>query len=649
MSKKSASSSPDSLDITRRDFVGGAMVGSGAALLGAAAPLAGCAPDAQTVAPPSSNPVFSDPWTGYGGIGDYARANGNTASVRDAAHLIRDGLAAELAESAEDTGEVFDMVIVGGGFSGAGAAYQFHQKFGGSKKCLILENHSIFGGHARQNEFEVDGYRLYGPQASNGFLPPTGNTTLSDEVFRTVGMPMEYSFVEADPKVTKVKAPLDSYDSIFWGEKKFDVGYFFHNESGGEWVRNPWSDDLKRTPWPNLEHNADLKRAYNEKVRYYDGDDYAQWLDSMSYKEYLENVMGVGSHVTSFLDPLVAIGDFGLSADVISAYAAHLLYLPGTTAYGQADTFDLASIPAIYSMPGGNTGYLRHIVKYLNPDAITGGSSFEEILNNPVNFAALDRPENSTSIRLNATVIDVSHEGPAESADYVNVSYQQGDTTRRVKAKSVVVASGGWVAKHIVSDMPDHIFYAYNDFHYGPVLVANVALRNWRFLDKLGISSARWFEGFGHFCSIRRPMEVGNFREPFDPDKPTVLTFYVPFNYPGHGIRMQGSLGRAEMLSKSYAQYEQEIIEQMTTLFGSAGFDAKKDIAGIVLNRWGHAYIAPQPGFYFGKDGAPAPKEVVKQGFGRIQFGHSELGSRMNYRNAIAEGGRAADAAMQIL
>ena len=63
----------------------------------------------------------------------------------------------------------------------------------------------------------------------------------------------------------------------------------------------------------------------------------------------------------------------------------------------------------------------------------------------------------------------------------------------------------------------------------------------------------------------------------------------------------------------------------MQKLFGMAGFDAKRDIAAIILNRWGHAYIAPQPGFYFGKNGAPAPRETIRKGYGRITFGHSEL------------------------
>ena len=89
MAKKKDSSilSPD---ISRRDFVNGTLVGFGAALLSSAAP----------AYPASRKPVgvFNDPWTGYGGVGDYAVSNGNVASVRDAAHLIRDGLAGTLTD-----------------------------------------------------------------------------------------------------------------------------------------------------------------------------------------------------------------------------------------------------------------------------------------------------------------------------------------------------------------------------------------------------------------------------------------------------------------------------------------------------------------------------------------------------------------------
>jgi len=653
MATSKTSDSKIAANITRRDFVGGTLIGTGAALLGAAAPIAGSkaayGSNHSAYKTATSSTSGTDGWTGYAGVGDYARANGNTADVRTSAHLIRDGLSDDLIDAAEDTGEVFDMIIIGGGFSGAGAAYQLKQAFGTSKKCLILDNHGMFGGEAKQNEFEVDGYRIFGPQGSNGFLPPTGNSTLSDEVFRTVGMPMEYSFVAPDPARTSVRTPLDSYDSMFWGERKFDTGYFFQGrDSGNTWVKNPWDNDLKDTPWDET-LRADLNRAYSEQKRYYDGPDFGRWLDSMTYKDYLEGVMGLDARVTAHLDPLIAIGDFGLCSDVISAYAAQQLILPGLSAYASSDPIDLHSLPAVYSFPGGNSGYFRHIVKYLNADAIEGEAEFSQILSGKVNFAALDRPENAFSYRLNATVFDVCHDGAPDSADLVSVTYGQNGRTYRIKAKTVVVSVGGWVARRIVRDMPETIRTAYESFYHAPVLVVNVALRNWQFLNKMGISSARWFEGFGTFCSIRRPMETGSDTQPFDPDKPTVLTFYVPFTNPGEDIATQGSLGRQQLLSKSYSDYETEILDQMTMMFADAGFDAARDVAGIVLNRWGHAYVSPQPGFYYPADGSTAPKDIVRAGFGRIQFGHSELGSRMNYRNAITEGGRAADALIDML
>ena len=115
----------------------------------------------------------------------------------------------------------------------------------------------------------------------------------------------------------------------------------------------------------------------------------------------------------------------------------------------------------------------------------------------------------------------------------------------------------------------------------------------------------------------------------------------MPFLNRGLSIAAQGTLGRNELLGKSYADYEREIRTHMNRIFADGGFDAKRDIAGIVLNRWGHAYIAPQPGFYYGGKDGHGLAAPIKEGEDRIFYGHSELGARMNYRNAIAEGGRA--------
>lgn len=173
-------------------------------------------------------------------------------------------------------------------------------------------------------------------------------------------------------------------------------------------------------------------------------------------------------------------------------------------------------------------------------------------------------------------------------------------------------------------------------------MVINVAINNWKFLDRLGLTACRWFDGFGFSCNIRHPMIAGDYRPPLDPAKPVVLTFYVPFYYPGMPVKEQGIRGRIELLSTSYADYEFRIREQMLRLFGEAGFDPVKDIAGIILNRWGHAFVNPQPGFYFGKNGMPPARDIIRKRFGRIAFAHSELNGHQHWLGAAEEGQRAA-------
>ena len=106
--------------------------------------------------------------------------------------------------------------------------------------------------------------------------------------------------------------------------------------------------------------------------------------------------------------------------------------------------------------------------------------------------------------------------------------------------------------------------------------------------------------------------------------------------------RAQGQLGRAEILSTPFADYERRMREQMTEMFAGSGFDAKRDIAGIVMNRFGHAFINPQPGFFFGSDGKPAARDALRNGpFGRIAFSHCDLVGAMDHRNAYMESHRA--------
>ena len=96
------------------------------------------------------------------------------------------------------------------------------------------------------------------------------------------------------------------------------------------------------------------------------------------------------------------------------------------------------------------------------------------------------------------------------------------------------------------------------------------------------------------------------------------------------------------MLSKTFAQYERALREQLGDMFAAGGFDPRRDIAGIILNRWGHAYVNPQPGFFFGTDGKPAPRDVLRQQpHGRITFANTDITGAMDHRNSILEADRA--------
>ncbi|HKU80693.1 MAG TPA: NAD(P)-binding protein [Candidatus Tumulicola sp.] len=608
--------------ITRRDFVNGTLAGAGASLLGMPAP--------------ARAQGLGDAWTGFGGIGDYAVSNGNTAAVVNAAHAIRDGRFPDPFAMAAPLDETYDLVVVGGGFAGLAAAYQFRKAAPG-RTILLLDNHPVPGGEAKQNVVEIDGVTLIGPQGSNGTLVPTpGFYPIANEYWAAFGIPRSFEFAKDGPNTPTIKFARENYESMFWDEGLADTGWFF----GSTMLRDPFADRLARVPLPERTKRDWLAwHDWKTPVAAPAGRDPDRWLDTMTYGQYLTGVMGLHDDIFALVDPLVAAGDYGVSATAISAYAAKLLGLPGPAGasgigYNEADVF---------SFPGGNTTIARYLFKALMPDAIQGSHDFADVAGAPFDFSAFDRPGTPLRVRTSATAVGVAHAGDPQRAPYVNVAYtDRTGALLAVRARSVVMAGGGWVNKHVVRDLPPEIATAYAQFHNGAILVVNVGLRNWRAMADLGISALRWFDGLGFFANVRRPMVYRGYHPPLEPDKPAMLTMYVGFPQAGVPLQEQAVAGRVRLFSTSYAQFEAQIRDRLQSLLGPAGFDHRRDIGAIVLNRWGHAYIAPQPGFYFGPGGGPGPAAVVQRGFGRISFGHSELQGRQNWPRACEEGKRAA-------
>lgn len=622
--------------ITRRDFLGGTLLASGAALLQSLTP-------AQLLA-------AQEDWTGYGGVGEYANSNGNTWDVMTAGHQMRDAAFESRLASATDTRETYDCVIVGGGISGLAAALFFLRGAGPSAKCLILEDHPIFGGEAKQNEFEVDGKRLIAHQGSAIYFVQYPHSFLA-RFYESIGL--------AAPKLnyqkwsgSSLELPIGRtpYDSA--GMSSGHYGFYFGAnlranadsaaaKKSGMWLIDPVGKKFAGIPVADSDR-SELLRWFSGSASdaaapfilpKYEGDPASRALDALSLEDHYIQRFGLSREfIRTYLSPDLG-GGSGLGADALSAfsdYAADLLY-----PYEQGG--------GVQMFPGGNTTIARLMVKTLIPASIPGDASPDGVSLGSVNFSALDNPASPARIRLSSTVISVTHDGDPAKSSSLAIVYARDAKLFRVKARSAVMAGGSWTAKHILRDLGPAQRSAYAQFSRSPCLMANIALRNWRFLEKMGITGCRWFGGsLGNYLELRRLATVGNVEPTINSDSPVVLTLKILYSYPGLSTEDQGHRGRGEMITTSFREYERRIRDQFTEMFSDAGFDANRDIAGIILNRWGHAYLSPQPGFFFGKNGQPAPREVLRSApYGRIAFANTDLAGAMDHRFSILEAERA--------
>ena len=614
--------------ITRRDFIGSTLLASGSVLLGNASPV--------------ELMENRDEFTGYGGVGEYSSSNGNTLEVLQAGHTIRDQLYEPVPKNVIDTGENYACVIVGGGISGLAAALFFQRQAAAEMKCLILENHPIFGGEAKQNEFLVDGRRLIAHQGSAIYQIQYPYSFLA-RFYESIGLKepkLNYQkWAGTEPEFPLSKTPYEAA-----GLQSGRYGFWFGAQFGqrpGMWLLDPVTKNLAGAPISASTRNEWLrwlKVQPVEKIPFehpkVEGDAISRYLDSITLEQHYMERFGLSREtVRTFLSPVEG-GGSGLGPDALSAYSDYAFEMlhPLKEDEGGSDQM----------FPGGNATIARLMLKSLLPAAINGPATVEGVSRGAVNFAALDAADSQSRVRLSSTVVSVKHDGEARKANSISVIYQKDGKLYRVRARSAVMAGGSWTTKHIVRDLPDSHRQAYGQFYRSPCLMANVAVRNWRFLYKMGMSGCRWFEGFGNYMDVRRFAVMSGENASTSPDLPTVLTLKVLYSYPGYSTEEQGNRGRREMLSTSFAQYEKQIRDQFSEMFAAGGFDAQREIGGIILNRWGHAYLSPQPGFFFGKSGKPAPREVLRNTpFGRIAFANTDLAGAMDHRYSILEAQRA--------
>ena len=154
--------------ITRRDFLNGVGIAIGSSLL--------------PVSSVSGGPIV-DPQTAYYPPG-MTGMRGSHAGSFETAHGVIQGK----RWNSKKTDEHYDLVVVGAGISGLSTAYIYRRDVDPNARILILDNHDDFGGHAKRNEFTVDGRTLLGYGGTMMLEAPNTFPEVAKKVIRELGI-----------------------------------------------------------------------------------------------------------------------------------------------------------------------------------------------------------------------------------------------------------------------------------------------------------------------------------------------------------------------------------------------------------------------------------------------------------------------------
>ena len=636
-------------DITRRDFVNGVSVAVGGALALPARLRAG-GMTTQAYAPEKGAGYYPPARTGM---------RGSHPGSFEAAHAARDGMR---FDDAEDTGETYDLIVVGAGLSGLAAAYFYRKATGPDARILILENHDDFGGHAKRNEFEHDGEVLLATGGTVYMVHADQYPLPAREMLDDIGVELDH--------------PTSNMHRGMFRDLGLEPAVFFHEESFGEnvlvsgSVRRPTEEFLAKAPLSEPVRR-DLQRLWHDRRDYLPGLSRAekiQRLQRISYRDYLLDLVKVHPDVL----PLVG-GIWCLGADTSSAWFALYRGLPGFEGLGIPIPAESPALPDhgktdVY-FPAGNSDIARMIVRSLIPAALPAGSMADLELQR-TDYSALDEPRSPVRLRLNSAAVHVRHVGDREllTSDprETEVTYVRGGKAYRARGKGCVLACYHTMIPHLCPELPTKQKDALSLASRAVQMYTNVLVRDWRPFEELGVSTISCPGSFYSAIRPRAPHTFGTHdpaRSPADPiivslgDGGGVLSWEpmvrglrrgesIP---PGTPVREQMRLVRQALLETSFEDFERRIREQMTRVLGPAGFDAARDIEAIMVNRWPHGY-ALATNTLFDPEWAPGeePWKVASRPFGRISIANTDASGIDLTQTAFDEAHRAVGELLQM-
>lgn len=623
--------------IARRDFLQGVAIG--AAMSGLAPELA-MAAEAEA----QDSPGYYPP----------ARLGmrGSHPGSFEAAHELRDGDFWNNATSLTDTGESYDLVVAGGGISGLAAAY-FYRVAKPTAKILIIENHDDFGGHAKRNEFHVNGRTELINGGTLGIDSPYPYSAAAGGLLNALGIdPIALSKKCDDP-------------SVYAGLK---LGVFFDRETFGAdrlvrlaadeqntADRRVWASFVARAPL-SAAGKRSIMQVQTETVDYLpglSGEEKKDRLWRMSYRDYLLHVVKAHPAVIPFYQHLTDEW-WGCGIDAVSALDCWGMGYPGFAGLmlepGGPSLRRMGYTPAGYSTaggsksfhyPDGNASIARLLVRAMIPETLPGNNA-EDIVTARADYTKLDRPENSVRIRLNNLVVRARNAGKGTEIAYA--ASRGGGPVRRVRARHCVLACWNTIIPYLVPELPGSQKQALHALVKCPLVYTNVALRNWVPFQKLGVRRV-FAPGSWHVSVTLNPaVNIGEYRSVRAPEDPMLIRMVRAPARPGLPEYDQNRIGRMELLRTPFEAFERNVRDQLARTLGSAGFDPARDIEGIVVNRWPHGY-APEYNSLWDRDfdAEHTPNLVARGRFGRIAIANSDAGFAAYTDSAIDQARRAVD------